>query len=88
MEIGNVIELIFIASVVVYAFVTRKHINLLKEQNRQLAELINRTNKAYFTMQVKWLETFLHRNSKEKRREDTGDGKCESESTGSTDRSG
>ena len=43
MSFGNVCDLIFSVAVMVYVFSSYRHIRLLKEQNRQLAELLSRT---------------------------------------------
>ena len=43
---GNVCDVIFSVSVLAYIIFTSKYVKLLKEQNKQLAELLNRTREA------------------------------------------
>jgi Na+-transporting NADH:ubiquinone oxidoreductase subunit NqrC len=43
---GNVCDVIFSVSVLAYIIFTSKYVKLLKEQNKQLAELLDRTREA------------------------------------------
>lgn len=83
MSFGSICDIIFSIAVLIYVLVSYKHIQLLKEQNKQLAELLSRTNdSAQILRMSQAAKLFRNRNkhSEEERRRATEDGNQEGDS--------
>lgn len=81
MSFGNVCDLIFSVTVLVYVISSYRQNRLLKEQNRQLAELLSRTTEASNVLRSAAYDFRSgNKHSEEERRRATEDGNQEGNS--------